>query len=91
MKKSQMYKTKEINAVINAYFAEHKDVNQILAKDLMPKFIEAEIFLKDTTSKGSPIREVLVKLESENRLHQIPSVFQYKRKKNTYWYFRRIE
>jgi len=91
MKKFQMNKIREINEVIDAYFAEHKDVNQVLAKDLMPKFIEADIFPKDCTARGLPIREILVKLNSENKLNRIPSVFPDTRKKNTYWYFRRVE
>lgn len=78
----------KINEVIKEYFDKNKSVNSLPAKDLMPYFIEAGIFVKDEKN-GLPIRKVLRDLDKKNQLHLIPFVYADRKKINTNWYFRR--
>ena len=75
-----------INQAVHSYFNTNKDVEQVLAKDLMPLFISKGIFETDRKG-GLPIREVLRKLDSRKELHLIPSVQPMRKQANTNWYF----
>lgn len=79
-------KIKKINEVIGQYFETNKDSQKVPAKNLMPQFIKAGIFIKDHR-RGLPIREILRELDSQNELSRIPYVFPERKTKNTYWYF----
>ncbi len=79
-------KIKDINSVIEAYFAKNTSVKIIPAKKLMPDFISAGIFEKDYR-RGLPIREILRELDKANKLQLIPFVYAERKEKNTYWYF----
>jgi len=83
-----MNKIALISQIVKAYFDVNPSVKIILAKDLMPQFIEANIFEKDKKN-GLPIREILRKLDVQNQLQQIPYVFANRKLKNTNWYFQR--
>ena len=74
----------KINEIITEYFNTH-EVDCIPAKDMMPAFINAGIFTKDT-KKGLPFRKVLRELDKENALDKIPFVHAERKEKNTYWY-----
>ena len=82
-------KIQKINGVIEAYFTRHTEVDKILAKELMPDFISAGIFSKDTR-EGLPIRKILRELDEDGLLKLIPYVHPERKEKNTNWYFVRI-
>ncbi len=77
-----------INQVIKGYFASNQSINLVLAKDLMPQFIEASIFNKDHKN-GLPIRNILRALDKKQQLHLIPTIYADRKKVNTNWYFQR--
>ena len=79
-------KIPKINQVISSYFNANPSVTKIRAKELMPYFIDAEIFNKNPKD-GLYIREILRELDRRNKLHLIPYVFPERKKTNTYWYF----
>ena len=82
-------KISKINQVLDEYFKTH--TQRILAKDFMPKFIKAGIFINDDDERpGLPIRIILRKLDKKNELYKIPYVFPDRKKKNTNWYFQPI-
>lgn len=75
-----------INAVINQYFAKHPTISQIQAKELMPYFIQENIFQKNNKD-GLPIRKVLSELDKSNQLSRIPYVYADRKSKNVNWFF----
>ncbi|MDD3877839.1 MAG: hypothetical protein PHT69_14555 [Bacteroidales bacterium] len=75
-----------INREITSYFENNKGVNIIPAKDMMPYFIKAGIFVKDEKN-GLPIRKLLRQLDKENKLHLIPYVIAERKAVNTNWFF----
>jgi len=75
-----------INEVIKTYFERNKDVQTVLAKDLMPEFIKAGVFNADQKG-GLPIRKVLRDLDSKNELHLIPKALAERKSVNTNWFF----
>ncbi|GAA5033862.1 hypothetical protein GCM10011506_26660 [Marivirga lumbricoides] len=81
-----MDKIKIINQTIEEWFAKNKDIDKVLAKDLMPDFIKNGVFEKDHR-KGLPIRNVLRELDRNDQLGQIPAVHPERKAKNTNWYF----
>jgi len=83
-----MEKINPIKLVLKEYFELNKSVNSIPAKDMMPYFILAGIFAKDSKN-GLPIRNVLRRLDEKNKLHLIPFVYADRKKVNTNWYFQR--
>ncbi len=76
----------KINQVVDEYFSNNQNVDKVLAKDLMPLFIEAGIFTQDQRN-GLPIRQVLRELDSENKLDLLPCAYPERKKVNTNWYF----
>lgn len=85
-----MDKIRLINQVLIDYFKTNNSVNLIPAKDLMPNFIKAGVFEKDTKG-GLPIRTLLRKLDASNNLHLIPFVFAQRNTANTNWFFQRTK
>jgi len=83
-----MSKISQFNKVLLEYFEINKSVKIIPAKDMMPYFILAGVFNKDTKN-GLPIRAVLRRLDANNQLHLIPYVFAERNTANTNWYFQR--
>lgn len=79
-----------LNKIIDTYFDEHPEVNTIPVKDLMPQFVKAGIFDKDT-KKGLPVRRLLRALDRSNELHLIPSVIAERNEKDTLWLFGRAK
>jgi hypothetical protein len=77
-----------INKVVKTYFDTNASSKIILAKDLMPQFINEGIF-KNDEKNGLPIRQILRKLDAQNQLHQMPHLFADRKLKNTNWYFQR--
>lgn len=83
-----MNKITQINFVLKEYFGLNKSVTIIPAKDMMPYFILAGIFVKDSKN-GLPIRNLLRRLDEKNKLHLIPFVYADRKEVNTNWYFQR--
>lgn len=81
-----MDKIAQINAVLSDYFAKHPASGRILAKEFMPQFIKAGIFVKDERG-GLPIRKILRALDKAKQLQRIPFVIAERKSKNTNWYF----
>lgn len=75
-----------INGVLRDYFSRNPHIDMILAKDLMPQFIEAGIYDKDRRN-GLPIRNDLRALDRAGKLNRIPFLLPMRKKKNTNWYF----
>ena len=85
-----MNKHSEINKVLKDFFENNPNIHKIAAKELMPNFIMAEIFPKDTKG-GLPIRTLLRKLDASNNLHLIPFVLAQRNTANTNWFFQRTK
>lgn len=83
-----MEKITRINSVVIDYFEKNKTVFEIPAKDLMPEFIKAKVFVADQKN-GLPIRKILRTLDVQNQLHLIPFVYADRKSINVNWYFRR--
>lgn len=78
-------KIKRINAVLASFFSKHKG-ETVKAKDMMPAFIEADIFEADRKN-GLPIRQLLRDLDETNSLALIPFVHAERKSVNTNWFF----
>lgn len=75
-----------INQVLEDYFKHNP--NKIQAKELMPLFIKNGIFAKDYKDRpGLPIRNLLRKLDKDNKLTRIPYIVAERKDKNTNWFF----
>lgn len=82
-------KIARINEVVSDYFENNPSVDKIPAMDLMPEFIKAGIFNKDSVRAGLPIRNLLRRLDNNNELDKIQSLLPERKTKNTNWYFQR--
>lgn len=82
-----MEKLKLINRTVEDYFSKNKSVSLVPAKDLMPQFISAGVFISD--KNGLPIRKVLRDLDKKNSLYLVPQVFADRKTANVNWYFQR--
>ena len=79
-----------INQVLEDYFKHNP--NKIQAKELMPLFIKNGIFAKDDKDRpGLPIRNLLRKLDKDNKLTRIPYIVAERKDKNTNWFFAPIK
>lgn len=85
-----MEKVKAIQKVVEDYFNNNPSVSKIPAKDLMPYFIKANIFVQDQKN-GLPIRKVLRQLDDTHQLHLLPNVIAERKAKNTNWFFGRVK
>lgn len=63
----------KINQVIKEYFEKNQSINTVPAKDLMPQFIQAGIFVKDHRS-DLPIQKVLRELDDSDLLYLMPNM-----------------
>lgn len=81
-----MSKINQINKVLKEYFELNKSISIIPAKDMMPYFVLAGVFEKDTKN-GLPIRSVLRRLDDKNELLQIQFVYAERKAANTNWFF----
>ncbi|MEO6902089.1 MAG: hypothetical protein ABI315_02965 [Bacteroidia bacterium] len=79
-------KIKSINDTIEAFFNNDSALKIVPAKELMPAFIKAGIFIKDNKN-GKPIRDILRELDQANKLQLIPYLHAERKGADTYWYF----
>ncbi len=75
-----------INAALKRYFTENPNAGLVPAKDLMPYFIQANIFQKDDKN-GLPIRRILRELDDTNNLSLIPFAIKQQKAINRNWFF----
>ena len=88
MTEQTIQKVGRIDQIVRDYFLT-SDSKEVLAKDLMPLFIEKEIFIKDLR-EGLPIRNILRMLDKENKLHLLKHVTVVRNTINRNWYFKNI-
>lgn len=79
-------KIPQINKAIQEYFEQHPSENKLLAKELMPYFIQKGIFGSDQR-EGLPIRKILRDIDAKGQLALIPFVLPERKSTNTNWYF----
>lgn len=87
MTEKKLHKIGRIDQVVRDYFDRNKSVREVMAKDLMPLFIEKGIFLKDAQRKGLPIRNLLRELDKENKLSLLKHVKVVRHAKNRSRFF----
>ncbi|HMG67270.1 MAG TPA: hypothetical protein VK588_06270 [Chitinophagaceae bacterium] len=86
LSEKKVHKTGRIDQVVRDYFEKNKSISEILAKDLMPLFIEKGIFLKDQ-KKGLPIRQLLRDLDAAGKLSMLKLVQVVRKDAIRNWYF----
>lgn len=82
-----IHKVGRIDQVIRDYFASNPAINEIAAKDLMPEFVKKKVFAKDYSRPGLPIRNILRKLDAENKLDLLLHCKVVRKTINRNWYF----
>ena len=82
----KMHKIGRIDQIVRDYFEKNKSVSEVLAKALMPLFIQKGIFEKDHR-EGLPIRNLLRDLDKENKLNLLKHVKVVRNAVNRNWYF----
>jgi hypothetical protein len=87
LSEKRMHKIGRIDQIVRDYFLTHPDQKEVLAKDLMPLFIEKSIFFKDQRG-GLPIRTLLRQLDRENKLLLLEHVRVVRHAVNRNWYFK---
>lgn len=86
MTEKKIHQIGRIDQAVRDYFEKNNSVNEIMAKDLMPLFIQKEIFNKDYRN-GLPIRNLLRELDAENKLGLLKHVKVIRNAVNRNWYF----
>lgn len=84
----KLHKIGRIDQVIRDYFEGNPSIQEIPAKDLMQKFVEKGIFLKDHRN-GLPIRLLLRQLDASHKLSLLKHTKVVRKEKNRNWYFQR--
>ncbi len=79
-------KIQAVNFVVRDYFEKHPGETRVPAKNLMPEFVEQNIFPNDHRN-GLPIRKLLRDLDKSNQLKSIPFAFAKRGRININWYF----
>jgi len=82
-----IHKAGRIDQIIRDYFDERPSVTKIRAKDLMQIFVGKGIFNKDYSRQGLPIRNLLRRLDEENKLHLLLHCYVVRHQTNRSWYF----
>ncbi|MEJ8818766.1 hypothetical protein [Lacibacter sp. H407] len=88
MTEKKLHRIGRIDQIVRDYFEKNKSVTEILSKELMPLFIEKDIFTKDHR-EGLPIRNLLRDLDAENKLNLLKHVKVIRNAVNRNWYFSR--
>lgn len=82
----KIHKAGRIDQVIRDFFNDNSSVKEVLAKELMPLFIDKNLFNKNQRD-GLPIRNFLRELDMENKLDLIQHCKVSRNNKNRNWYF----
>jgi len=86
LSENQIHRIGRIDQIVRDYFLANPALKEIPAKDLMPLFIEKDVF-KSNHRNDLPIREVLRELDSNNKLHLLKHVKVARKVKNRGWFF----
>jgi hypothetical protein len=89
LSENQIHKVGRIDQIVRDYFATHPSENEIAAKDLMNLFVEKELFNKDYSRPGLPIRNLLRELDAEGKLSLLKHCKVVRNAVNRNWYFKR--
>jgi hypothetical protein len=81
-------KINKINTVVDRFFEENPAIDKIAAKELMPHFMDAGIYINNHRD-GLPLRNDLREWKKANKLHFLPSILAETKNKNTKWFFTR--
>jgi hypothetical protein len=87
LSEKKVHKIGRIDQIVRDYFQEYPAIKEVLAKVLMPLFIEKGIFFKNHRD-GLPIRSLLRHLDQENKLCLLKHVQVVRHAVNRKWYFR---
>jgi hypothetical protein len=79
-----------IDQDVRDYFIQRPTEVMIPAMDLMPLFIEKEIFAMDYSRPGWPIRNLLRQLDEEHKLAYLKHIHVVRHKKYRNWFFSRV-
>ena len=86
LSENKIHRIGRIDQIVRDYFLANPSLKEIPAKDLMPLFIEKDVF-KNNHRNDLPIREVLRELDSNNKLHLLKHVKVARKLKNRGWFF----
>lgn len=86
LSENKIHRIGRIDQIVRDYFLANPSRKEIPAKDLMPLFIQKDVF-KMNHRDGLPIRNVLRELDSNNKLHLLKHVKVARKLKNRGWYF----
>lgn len=86
LSEKKLHRIGRIDQIVRDYFLANPSLKEIPAQDLMPLFIEKDVFKKNHRD-GLPIREILRELDSNNKLHLLKHVKVARKLKNRGWYF----
>jgi len=89
MDEKKIHLVGRIDQIIRDYFIANPGEIIILAKNMMPLFIEKEIFSKDHR-EGKPIRDIFRMLDAEKSLHLLHHCKVVRKAKNRNWYLEQI-
>jgi hypothetical protein len=90
LSEKKLHKVGRIDQIVRDYFQENPAIKGVLAKELMPLFIEKAIFFKNHRD-GLPIRSLLRHLDQENKLSLLMHVQVVRHAVNRNWYFMAAE
>jgi hypothetical protein len=82
-----IHKTGRIDQVVRDYFNSNPSVKEVAAKDLMQLFVDKDIFNKDYSRPGLPIRNLLRQLDEENKLSLLKHCKVVRHAVNRNWFF----
>ena len=86
LSEKKIHKIGRIDQIVRDYFQEHPAIKEVMAKELMPLFIEKGIFFKNHRD-GLPIRSLLRHLDQENKLSLLKNVQVVRHAVNRNWFF----
>jgi hypothetical protein len=84
-----IHKAERIDQAVRDYFKSNPSIMEVSAKDLMPLFVDKDIFNKDYSRPGLPIRNLLRQLDKENKLSLLKHCKVVRHEVNRNWYFSR--
>jgi hypothetical protein len=90
LSEKEVHTVGRVDQAVRDYFKMHQEITEIRAKELMMWFIEKDIFKKDYSRPGLPIRNILRKLDAENKLSLLKHCKVVRNKQNRSWYFAKL-
>ena len=85
----QLLTIERIDKILCDLFAKNPAIREISATDSLPLLLKNGVFIRYQQLNGSPILDLLRRLEKENQLFLFRLVVVYRKRKNKRWYFMR--